>query len=101
VFDVYCNGSALVNARNCFWVWAKKWPANSLGTRLPFRWLAPEIGKTMPFSILLRPIDMQTCQLNALSSLQFQMITNLLFVMQAEQLESLSVKPKENTNLAS
>jgi hypothetical protein len=31
-----------------------------MGTRLPFRWLASEIGKTMPSSLLLRPIVMRT-----------------------------------------
>ena len=31
-----------------------------MGTRPPFRWLASEIRKTMPSSLLLRPIAMRT-----------------------------------------
>jgi hypothetical protein len=31
-----------------------------MGTRLPFRWLASEIEKTMPSSALLRSIIMRT-----------------------------------------
>jgi len=54
-----------------------------MGTRLPFHWLASEIGKTMPSSVLLRPIVMRTLLIKLAGEMSVPININFFYSFKA------------------
>jgi hypothetical protein len=54
-----------------------------MGTRLPFRWLASEIEKTMPSSVLLRSIVMRTSLLKLAGEMSVPINFNFFLQLQS------------------